>query len=174
MAADTKNSSENKRTAISEKLNRLGLKATPQRLAILELLDGNTSHPSAEEIYRRLKPVYPSLSLATVYGTMETLAKAGELQELNIDPGRKRFDPNPIPHGHFFCQKCQRVYDIELDFPMLEVPGELGEFLAESYSVNLYGLCPGCRKKGRENAWHRGDGDRHPQSPAPEPLDKRS
>ncbi len=150
MAADTKNVSEKKRMAISEKLNRLGLKATPQRLAILELLDGNTSHPSAEEIYQRLKPVYPSLSLATVYGTVETLAKAGELQELNIDPVRKRFDPNPQPHGHFLCQDCGKVYDIELDFPKLDVPQELGEFLAESYSVNLYGICPGCRKKGRK------------------------
>ncbi len=160
MAADTKNSGKKKRTIMSEKLNRLGLKATPQRLAILEFLDGNRSHPSAEEIYKELKATYPSLSLATVYGTVETLAKAGELQELNIDPGRKRFDPNPIPHGHFFCQNCQRVYDIELDLPRLDVPGELGEFLAESYSVNLYGLCPGCRKKGRENAR-----DRHPQPP---------
>lgn len=147
MGASTKNFGEKKRMALSEKLNRLGLKATPQRLAILEFLDGNTSHPSAEEIYQRLKPLYPSLSLATVYGTVETLAKAGELQELNIDPVRKRFDPNPQPHGHFLCRGCGRVYDIELDFPRLDLPRELGEFLAESYAVNLYGICPGCRKK---------------------------
>ncbi|PHJ36752.1 hypothetical protein P378_20455, partial [Desulforamulus profundi] len=63
------------------KLKNLGLKLTPQRLAILNLLEGNAKHPSAEEIYNQLKPQYPSLSLATVYNTLEILAKAGELQE---------------------------------------------------------------------------------------------
>lgn len=68
--------------ALAERLKRFGLRATPQRLAILAFLEGNTSHPSAEEIFRELKPRLPSLSLATVYGTLEVLRREGKSRSL--------------------------------------------------------------------------------------------
>lgn len=127
------------------KLKNLGLRATPQRMAILKFLDGNTCHPSVEEIYRELKPNYPSLSPATVYNTLETLSKAGEIQEINIDPERRRFDPNPIPHCHFLCQKCRRVYDIDIDLDEMTVPEHSGGFNIQGFSLHLYGHCPHCK-----------------------------
>ena len=82
----------------------LGLKLTPQRLAILEYLEGNKNHPSAEDIYKALKPRFPSMSFATVYNTLEILVKKGVIKELNIESSRKRFDPFTHPHHHFFCK----------------------------------------------------------------------
>ncbi|MGB9804390.1 MAG: Fur family transcriptional regulator [Desulfofundulus sp.] len=131
---------------LAEKLKRFGLRATPQRLAILEFLEGNTSHPSAEEIFRELKPHLPSLSMATVYGTLEVLRKEGEVQELTIDPERKRFDPNPKPHNHFLCRKCGRVYDLPVDLSALTLPADIEGFWVEIFTVDFYGLCPACKK----------------------------
>lgn len=129
------------------KLKKLGLKATPQRLAILKLLDGNKLHPSAEDIYKQLKPDFPSLSLATVYNTLEALAKAGELQEVGITVGKKHFDPDPSPHAHFYCRICNSIYDWYINPADIGIDSRINGYLVENYVVNLYGVCPGCLKK---------------------------
>ncbi len=126
------------------KLKRLSMRATPQRMAILKMLEGNTSHPSAEDIYRKLKPEYPSLSPATVYNTLEALAKAGEIQEIGIDPERRRFDPNPLPHCHFLCNVCRRVYDFDINLEAIPIPKSAGGFRVNNFSLYLYGICPNC------------------------------
>ncbi|MDI6711525.1 MAG: transcriptional repressor [Bacillota bacterium] len=131
-------------------LQKLGLRATPQRLAILALLEGNTSHPSAEEIYAQLKPRFPSLSLATVYNTLEALARGGVLQEIDIDPERRRFDPNPAPHCHFRCLRCGRVFDWPGVPPETPRPEDAAGFLIQRASVHLYGLCPDCAPPGNK------------------------
>ncbi|WP_003544594.1 Fur family transcriptional regulator [Desulfotomaculum nigrificans] len=129
------------------KLKNLGLKLTPQRLAILNLLEGNTKHPSAEEIYKQLKPRFPSLSLATVYNTLEILAKAGELQEIRIKADKRHFDPNPNPHGHFLCRSCQSIYDLDAGPLEIQRPFNINGFLVEEYTLYFYGICPNCREK---------------------------
>ncbi len=134
-------------TAMIDTLKKFGLRATPQRMAIMQLLQGNTSHPSVEEIYHELKPKYPSLSAATVYNTLEALAKVGEIQEISIDPQRRRFDPNPRPHCHFLCNRCQRVYDLDIALEDLPVPHQAGGFNIQSFSLYLYGECEHCSSK---------------------------
>lgn len=126
------------------RLKKLGLKITPQRLAILRLLEGNTRHPSAEEIYSHLKPQYPSLSLATVYNTLEVLARTGELQEVRIKAGKRHFDPNPAPHGHFLCRICGSIHDLDAGPMEKKVPFDLKGYQVEEYTLNYYGVCPEC------------------------------
>jgi len=123
---------------------KLGLKLTPQRLAILEFLEGNTSHPSAEDIYKALKKNFPSISFATVYNTLELLVKKGYVKELNIESSRKRFDPFTHPHHHFFCKKCKKIIDINqsMDF---SIPEELKDCDVEDFQVIFYGTCPECK-----------------------------
>ncbi|SHE69600.1 Fur family transcriptional regulator, peroxide stress response regulator [Desulforamulus putei DSM 12395] len=130
-----------------KKFKNLGLKLTPQRLAILNLLEGNAKHPSAEEIYNQLKPQYPSLSLATVYNTLEILAKAGELQEIRIKADKRHFDPNPAPHGHFLCRSCQSIYDLDAGPLEIQTPLNIKGYLVEEYTLYFYGICPRCWKK---------------------------
>jgi Fur family peroxide stress response transcriptional regulator len=140
---NSKYGNDDRLITLSQRLHNNGLRATPQRLAILEHLEGNRSHPSAEEIYKQLKPRFPSLSMASIYSTLEALARTGELQELNIDPLRKRFDPDTSAHCHFFCRICRKVYDIETPLPISSF-NQL-EFLIESCAVNFFGICPNCQ-----------------------------
>ena len=76
---------------IAINLRKIGLKITPQRQAILKLLKGNQTHPSAERIYSEILKKYPGISFATVYNTLSKLIEAGEIRELDIDPNKKRF-----------------------------------------------------------------------------------
>ncbi len=123
---------------------KLGLKLTPQRLAILEYLEGNNSHPSAEDIYKALRKNFPSISFATVYNTLEILVKKGYVKELNIESSRKRFDPFTHPHHHFFCKNCKKIIDINqtVDLP---IPEELKNCEVEDFQIVYYGLCEECK-----------------------------
>lgn len=132
-------------------LRNRGFKITPQRLAILEILQGNTSHPSAEDIYEQLVERYPSISLTTVYNTLETLRDIGEIQELTIDKARRHYDPNIETHHHVICTGCGLIGDIFTDFSQaLRVPREVAEqFFIENHTVQFYGICTGCRQVAR-------------------------
>ena len=130
-----------------EKYKELGLKLTPQRLAILAYLEGNTSHPSAEDVYRAVLRNYPTMSFATVYNTLEALRQRGEVQELTIDPKKKRFDPNTHPHHHLICVKCRKVVDVQQDYE-LPLPKSVREsFQIVGTHIEFYGLCMKCQEK---------------------------
>ena len=100
---------------IAEVLRKNGYKVTPQRLAVYEAINHNPTHPNAEAIYKILQPNYPSMSLATVYKTMEIFAKIGVVQVLQCAEDAHRYDYNTTPHAHIRCEKCNRVIDIDMD-----------------------------------------------------------
>ncbi|MCS7200343.1 MAG: transcriptional repressor [Caldimicrobium sp.] len=129
-----------------ETYKRLGLKLTPQRLAILEYLENTREHPSAEDIYNALKDRFPSMSFATVYNTLEVLIEKGLVKELSIDSSKKRFDPFLHSHHHFICKQCGKIFDVERNFDIL-IPEELKEFEVSDFQVVFSGLCPTCKKK---------------------------
>ncbi len=131
----------------SPKTLSAGLKRTPQRLAILQYLDGNRSHPSAEEIYRAVSKRYRSMSFATVYNTLHTLTESGTVRELTIDPERKRYDPDTSHHHHCICVDCGKIIDVPEDIAV-EVPKATArEFTVTGSHVEFYGQCAACRKK---------------------------
>jgi Fur family transcriptional regulator, peroxide stress response regulator len=126
-----------------------GFKRTPQRLAIMEHLEGNKSHPSAEDIYRVVAKKNPSMSFATVYNTLNTLVQAGAVRELTIDPDRKRYDPDTSGHHHLICLDCRKVVDIPGDIPV-EVPWGLAkEFSILGSHIEFYGICAPCGKSNK-------------------------
>jgi Fe2+ or Zn2+ uptake regulation protein len=89
-----------------------GLKVTPQRLAIVRELAADESHPTAQELYERLRPSLPTMSFATVYNTLDALSTAGLCAALALSPGSGRFDPNMEPHHHLVCDACGSVRDL--------------------------------------------------------------
>lgn len=126
-----------------------GFKRTPQRLAILEHLDGNKSHPSADEIFRVVAKKNPSMSFATVYNTLNTLVETGAVRELTIDPDRKRYDPDTSAHHHLICLDCKKIVDIPGDVAV-EVPrGVTKDFVVTGNHIEFYGICAPCRKLQR-------------------------
>lgn len=129
-----------------EKYRHLNIKLTPQRLAILSYLNGNKSHPSAEDIYRAVQKEFPTMSFATVYNTLDALKDRGTVQELKIDPDKKRYDPNSAKHHHLICIKCKTIIDIHKDFK-LNLTAELTSgFDILGNSIEFYGKCSKCSK----------------------------
>lgn len=121
------------------------MKLTPQRVAILQFLDGNTGHPSADEIYQSVSRQFPTMSFATVYNTLAALSSRGEVLELTIDPDRKRYDPNRHAHHHLICTACKRIDDIHLEFDLAVPEGLANSYQITGNHVEFYGLCPACK-----------------------------
>jgi Fe2+ or Zn2+ uptake regulation protein len=95
----------------AQTLRDAGLKATPQRLAILRALDGDESHPTAQELFERLRGDFPTLSVATVYNTLSALTRLSRCAPLELG-GPVRFDPNTTAHDHAVCERCGRIRDV--------------------------------------------------------------
>jgi len=128
-------------------LKDAGLKITPQRIAIMEFFEGNKSHPSINAVYENLKAVYPSISVSTVYNTVETLVKNNFLTELPIAKGKSFYDPDMSEHDHAYCVKCGKVFDITASPEQedSEPPDSLRDCeiieIRKTYSI----ICKGCR-----------------------------
>ena len=99
----------------AERLRAAGLKATGPRIAILDAIERNCDHPSAEELYQELVESHPSLSLSTVYGTLSAFAKAGLVRKLSEVDGRLRVDGTKTSHDHAICRMCGAIFDVEPD-----------------------------------------------------------
>ncbi|MFK7900149.1 MAG: Fur family transcriptional regulator [Cyclobacteriaceae bacterium] len=98
---------------IKEILGNHELKATSQRLVIYSVLSGLKSHPSTEDVYNLLKNDNPSISLATVYKTLETFVSAGLCRKVMSKSGSMRYDSNVNEHGHIYCENTEEIIDYE-------------------------------------------------------------
>ena len=108
-----------RRAELSERVEKMlagvraaGLKLTPQRMAIVKELASDETHPTAQEIFERLRPGLPTMSFATVYNTLGALSSAGLCAAMSLSPGSGRFDPNMTPHHHVVCDVCGAVRDL--------------------------------------------------------------
>ncbi len=119
---------------------------TRQRDRLLELLRGTDTHPTASLLYEQLSSEFPRLSLGTVYRNLEVLVADGVVEELESSGSAIRYDGNPTPHHHFFCDACGSIHDVELREPRgLKARLERGHGLrAERVRMSFYGLCDDC------------------------------
>jgi Fur family peroxide stress response transcriptional regulator len=132
-----------------------GLKVTPQRLAILRELASDPTHPTAQELFERLRPALPTMSFATVYNTLDALAGAGLCAALSLAPGAARFDPNMLPHHHAVCDRCGLVRDIPLQgAPKQEecAPGAPAGFELRAVERIYRGLCADCAREAAKGS----------------------
>ncbi len=127
----------------------LGLKVTPQRIAIYKELASTNQHPSTETIYKKIKDYYPNISLTTVYRTLETFEKLGMISVVNVLYNAARYDANITPHHHIVCTECKRVDDIYDDsITYLDVSDKsISDYRIKGYSVLLNGVCKDCMEK---------------------------
>ena len=145
---------QNRAEFIEEKVNDLisrskglGIKVTPQRIAIYKELASTDEHPSTETIYKKIKAYYPNISLTTVYRTLETFEKLGLISVVNILYNAARYDANLEPHHHIVCTECKKVEDVyDESLTNLDVSDKtLGDYRIDGYSVQLNGVCSACR-----------------------------
>jgi Fe2+ or Zn2+ uptake regulation protein len=129
------------------------LKVTPQRHRIFQALAENRAHPTAEAVYAAVRTELPTISLKTVYQTLNDLVALGELQQLELGTGAARFDPNAAGHHHLVCARCGKVEDLYADFGHLQVPpGQEHGFTVRTAEVVFRGLCASCRKEEHAEA----------------------
>jgi len=119
-----------------------GLRATPQRVAVAQLLLKRDAHATPREVYAKLKTGFPSMSQNTVYLTLDRLEQAGLLRRIRI-AGRIVFDSNTRTHDHAWCSHCSRIIDI-LPADRSDAPGELDGWRVMGESRLWTGLCPDC------------------------------
>jgi len=130
-----------------EKYRDIGIKLTPQRIAILDYLEGNKDHPSADDIYKAVSKKYTTMSIATVYTTLAALREKGTIIELTSDPDKKRYDPTTENHNHLICISCKRIVDIPGDH-QLDLPESAKQnFTVIKSHVEVHGFCPECKNK---------------------------
>lgn len=125
------------------------LKVTPQRLSIFRMLRNTTVHPSAETIYTNLHDDYPTMSLATVYKTLDALVKYGLVQQLNVGEDSYRYDADTSPHSHIKCITCHKVIDMYHAKSVEQLRHEVAELTHFDLSYEqlyFFGVCPECKQ----------------------------
>lgn len=136
---------------LEEKVTNLkskGVLLTIQRYAILGFLQDNELHPTAEEIYQSLRDMYPALSRATVYNTLDLFKQHGIIQELTIEREKAHYDHRIDPHHHFFCRLCGRIYDVTMTGYPLDKGQLLEGHRVEEVRLYLIGTCSECLQEG--------------------------
>jgi len=141
MSLDLQNDAQPYDASVSQS----GLRLTRQRREVYDALLETRDHPTASEVFIRAKNRMPSISLATVYNSLEALVQCGLVKQVNLDRAPTRYCPNRHNHGHFFCEKCHEVQDIDL----LPERDQQGFILPDGYVVThqevaLKGYCKKC------------------------------
>jgi Fe2+ or Zn2+ uptake regulation protein len=132
-------------TELTEAFRRRGLKITPQRQLLFRVLHESSAHPTAEAVYAVAAAEMPTISLRTVYQTLNDLAEMGEIHALDLGTGSARFDPNVTDHHHLVCDGCGMVRDIELDTRGVGLTADvLDGFAVETVDVVFRGRCAAC------------------------------
>lgn len=133
---------------LTQTLQQAGMRLTPQRLAICKLLVETEEHPTATAIYEQVKTQFPSLSLATVYNTLDTLVSLGAVNVLgHAGDDHVHYDADMEPHVNLACVRCHKIVDIpsehvhHLDSEITQASG----YKLLGARVLYYGVCPDCQ-----------------------------
>lgn len=131
---------------IVEALRRKGYRATPQRIAICRFAIRSRDHPTAQKVYKEVRRQYPTVSLATVYKTIDVLKELRMLQELPIVDGNTRFDANMEAHVNLVCLRCGNVRDLDSRIvqEMVTKIARMARFDVRGQSLAVYGVCRQC------------------------------
>ena len=107
-------STSNNTAVLTQRLADSGLRSTPQREVVYRVLLETRDHPTADEVFARVKSELPTISLATVYNCLETLVQCNLVRAVNFERSPTQYCPNLRPHAHFHDEKTGRTYDIDL------------------------------------------------------------
>ncbi len=133
---------------VIDELRQRGYRLTPQRQAIIQaLLDAEGTHPSAQEIYARVSPQFPMITMATVYNTLQVLEDMGMVTPLGFPGASTRYETADGPHINLLCLRCGRIDDLPLEeLPELQrkVATDSG-YLIHAAHLEYRGYCPSCR-----------------------------
>ena len=121
-------------------------KRSRQRERILEILQADAGHVSAEKIFKEIKPEFPRISLGTVYRNLGVLTELGFIKKLTFGSGIDRYDSRTEDHYHFLCEECREIYDLSMpvDPDLNERMNEASHHTARRHQIEFFGRCAGC------------------------------
>ncbi|MFQ6109360.1 MAG: Fur family transcriptional regulator [Candidatus Aminicenantales bacterium] len=134
--------------SLKNRLNSHGIRPTYIRLKILDYLEKHRSHPTAEEIHDALVREIPTMSLTSVYNTLNVFYEKGLINQLFITGSEARYDREISPHHHFFCEKCGRIIDLDIECSFFKKGSVKGHQITELHGY-FKGVCKDCFKKGK-------------------------
>jgi Fur family peroxide stress response transcriptional regulator len=121
-----------KSEALAQSLADSGLRSTPQREVVYEVLLKKRDHPTADEVFARVKAEMPNISLATVYNCLDVLVQRNLVRQVNFERGATRYCPNLQPHAHFYDEQTGTTHDIDLPPDLMQ---KVGAVLPEGYEA---------------------------------------
>lgn len=126
---------------LAQRLSHSGLRSTPQREIIYSVLLRRRDHPTAEEVFARVRSDMPSMSMATVYNCLETLVQCNLVRAVNFERGPTRYCPNLRPHAHFHDETTGSTHDIDLPDGLIDTVKSIlpAHFKAESVEIIFRG-----------------------------------
>ena len=133
------------------KIREHGHRITPQRRAVARVLASSHDHPSAEQMYDRVRAEFPMTSLATVYKTVNLLKQMGQVLEVGFSDDRRHYDGcKPFPHPHLICVQCKHIMDADIDDldRLIRRVGRKTGFKVHTHLLEFYGVCPRCQAMG--------------------------
>lgn len=130
----------------SEFLESHGIRASSQRVLMLEYLDNNLVHPTADKIYTDLSRKLPAISKATIYNNLKLFVDHGIVNEINIDNIETHYDIEMHQHGHFICENCDKIFNFDIDELKLDSI-ELEGCVIKHKEVFFRGICKDCVTK---------------------------
>lgn len=119
---------------LAQRLADSGLRNTPQRELVYQSILARRDHPTAEEIFARVKAEMPTISLATIYNCLETLIECRLVRAVHFERASTRYCPNLVPHAHFHDSKTGVTHDIDLPEELLTA---LKKLLPEGYTADM-------------------------------------
>ncbi len=142
-------SSQKSDAVIIDTLRKNGYKATTQRIAICRFALHSRDHPTAQRIYGEVRKVHPTVSLATVYKTLQILTEHGLIQELDLPQSQARFDSYVEPHINLVCMHCGNIQDFDdkTAQEMIERVTKKAQFARTGQRLDIYGMCKTCQER---------------------------
>jgi len=130
------------------RLHRAGLKATGPRMVILAALEQDHTHPTAEHLFDTLRRDHPSLSLSTVYQTLDVFMRTGLCRRVSGPGDRLRVDGTPQDHDHAVCRLCGAIFDVARDQVQLPTPpGQLAQgLMVTGIRLEYEVICAPCQE----------------------------
>jgi Fe2+ or Zn2+ uptake regulation protein len=122
-----------------EALRERGIQPSAQRVAIARYVLDTQDHPSADQVWSRVRVGFPMLSRATVYNTLGLFVRKGLLRQLTLAEGNVVFDPNLMRHHHFIDRQGGAIYDLPWDSFRVRQVGALKGFEIDEYQVVIRG-----------------------------------
>jgi Fur family peroxide stress response transcriptional regulator len=131
-------------------LRERNFRLTPQRVELVRLIAASTGHPSAAQLYAKVRIRFPTMSHATVYKTLALLKELNQVLEIDLRDDSHYDGNRPQPHPHLICLECSKIVDgdLELEASSIRRLESASGYQIVRPQISFYGLCPDCRGGG--------------------------